>query len=247
VITSSKTKSAPETSQRLEVARLRRNDSHVRRDRFDDDRREAFAVPHHRLGRSFGIVVRDDDRVRGGARRHTRRGRNAERREPRACTREQRVGVAVIAAGRLEDPVAFRVRPREPERAHRGFGPGRDEPHLLHRRHRVDDLLGELDLRLGRGAEARAAERRLAHGLDRVGIGVAEQERPPGHDPVEEPAAVPGLDVCALAALHEQRLVEADPAHRADRRVHAAGNQLERTAVESRAFGQSHAGRSRVQ
>src|SRR5205823_3748800 len=64
------------------------------------------------------------------------------------------------------------------------------------------------------------------------------QERPPGHDPVEEPAAVLGLDVRALAALHEQRLVEADPAHRADRRVHAAGNQLERTAVESRTLAE---------
>jgi hypothetical protein len=125
--------------------------------------------------------------------------------------------------------------------------PGRDEPHLLDRRHRVDDLVRELDLGLGRRTEGRAAQRRLAHGFDRLGVGMAEDERTPGHDPVEEPAPVLRLDVRTLAAADEERLVEADGAHRADGRVHAAGDQLERAPVELRALGQSHAGRSRVQ
>ena len=75
---------------------------------------------------------------------------------PRAGLGEQRVGVAVVAARELEDPVA-REGAREAERAHRRLGPGRDEPHLLDRRHGVDDLGGQLDLGLGRGAEARPA------------------------------------------------------------------------------------------
>ena len=153
----------------------------------------------------------------------------------------------MVAPGRLEDPVALRERACEPERAHPGLGPGRDEPHLLHRGHRVDDLGSQLDLCLGRRAEARAAQRRLAHRLDRLGIGVAEQERSPRHDPVEQSAAVLGLDVRAFAAADEERLVEADGAHRPYWRVHAAGDQLERAAVEGGPLAQSHAGRSRVQ
>ena len=160
----------------------------------------------------------------------------AERREARAGAREQRVGVAVVAAGRLEDPVAMRERARETQRAHRRLRPRGDEAHLLDRRHGVDDLRRELDLRLGRGAVARAAQRRLPHGLDRLRVGVTEDERPPGHDPVEEAAAL-GVDVRARPAPHEQRLVEADAAHRAHGRVDAAGDQLERAPVEVGACG----------
>src|SRR5262249_62379900 len=78
----------------------------------------------------------------------------------------------------------------------------------------------------GGGAEACAVGRRPAHRLDRLGIAVAEDERPPRLHPVEEPAAVLGLDVGPLAAGDEQRLVEADRAHRAHRRADAAGNHL---------------------
>ena len=42
-------------------------------------------------------------------------------------------------------------------------------------------------------------------------------ERPPGLHPVEQPAAVGRLEVGALAASDEERLVDADRAHRADR------------------------------
>ena len=61
-------------------------------------------------------------------------------------------------------------------------------------------------------------------------VGVSEQERAPGHHPVDVAVAVDILDVRALAAAHEERLVEPDGAHRAHRRVDAAGNQLERAA-----------------
>ena len=82
---------------------------------------------------------------------------------------------------------------------------------MLDRRHRVDDLRGELDLALGRRAEARPVERRLAHRLDRLGVGVAEDQRPPRLHPVEQPPAVGRLEVRALAARDEERLVERRP------------------------------------
>ena len=92
-------------------------------------------------------------------------------------------------------------------RAHRRLGAGRDEPHLLDRRHGVDDLLGELDLALGRRAERRPVGGRLLHRLDDLGVGVAEDERPPGHHPVDVAAPVGVLDVGALAAPREEGLV----------------------------------------
>ena len=50
----------------------------------------------------------------------------------------------------------------------------------------------------------------------------------PRHHPVDVAAAVDVLDLRARAAAHEHRLVEADRAHRANRRVDAAGDQLTR-------------------
>ena len=158
VITSSKTSSAPDASHSCRsasrIAVDRRDDAHVPRDRLDDDRGEAFAVAEHGLGDRLDVVVRADDRVGGDGGRHAGRRRDRERREAGAGAREQRVDVAVVAAGELDDAVALREAAREPDRAHRGFGARRDEPDLLDRRHRVGDLLRELDLRFRRGAEA---------------------------------------------------------------------------------------------
>ena len=93
--------------------------------------------------------------------------------------------MAVVAAVELEDAVASREPAGEPDGAHRRLGAGGDEPHQLHGRDRVHDLLGELDLALRRRAVASCRRPRRLDGLDRLRVGVAEDERPPGHDPVE--------------------------------------------------------------
>ena len=78
----------------------------------------------------------------------------------------------------------------------------------------------------------RAAQRRLAHRLDRLRIGVPEEQRAPRQHPVEVAVAVDVDEIRAFAARDEERLVEPDGLHRAHRRVDAAGDQLERAAVE---------------
>ena len=114
MITSSKTSSAPgrvaERAQRLEEARRRRDDPHVPGDRLDDDRREALAPLGDRRRGRVDVVEGADDRVLRGAGRDAGRRRDPERREARAGGGEQRVRVAVVAAGELEDPVAARER-----------------------------------------------------------------------------------------------------------------------------------------
>ena len=131
----------------------------------------------------------------------------------------------------------MRLRPvnpaSEPDGAHRGLRPGGDEPHELDGGNRVHDLLGELDLSLRRGAERRAFARRRLDRRDDLRVGVAEDERPPGHDPVEVTAAFGVLEVGPRSAADEERLLEPDCAHRANRRVDPAGDNRLR-AAESR-------------
>ena len=63
------------------------------------------------------------------------------------------------------------------------------------------------------------------------GVGVAEDERPPRAHVVDVVVAVDVDDLGAVAALDEDR-VAADGAHRAHRRVDAAGQALQRAGVE---------------
>ena len=137
--------------------------------------------------------------------------------------REQRVRVPVVAALELHDEVAPGEASRQADRAHRRFGPARDEPDHLDRRHRGRDPFGELDLALGRRAERGPARRRLPGRLDDLGSRVTEQQRAPRLHEVDVPVAV-GVDhVGALASNREPR----GPAHGAERphrRVHAAGD-----------------------
>ena len=121
--------------------------------------------------------------------------------------------MAVVAAGELENPVPPRRGAREAHGAHRGFGARRDQPDHLQRRDGVDELLGELDLALGRSAESRSLTRGRDDSLDGIGIGVAEQQRAPRHHPVDIAPALLVLDPSAFAAAYEERLVEADGAH----------------------------------
>ena len=159
----------------------------------------------------------------------------------------QRVGVAVVAAGELDDSISARERAGQPNRAHRRLRARRHEPHLLDRRDCVDDLRGELDLRLGRRAEARPMSRGLGDRLDRLRIGVPEEQRPPGHDPVDVALAGHVFDVRAVTTTDEERLVDTDRAHRTNGRVDASGDELLRSAPEPRASRQSHEASSRVQ
>ena len=85
---------------------------------------------------------------------------------------------------------------------------------------------------LGRGAEGRPLSHRVPHGLDGLEIGVAEEERPEGHDPVDVALAFDRFQIGALAPPHEERLVEADGFHRPHRRVDASWDQAPSQAGE---------------
>ena len=86
-------------------------------------------------------------------------------------------------------------------RAHRRLGARADQAHLLDAGHEADDFLGQLDLALGRRAEAEAVVRRLLHRLQHRRVAVAQDHRAPGADVVDVALAFGVPHVGALGAL----------------------------------------------
>ena len=62
-------------------------------------------------------------------------------------------------------------------------------------------------------------------GVDHVGHGVAQNQRPPGADVVDVLVAVGIPDIGTFAA-HQERRIAAHGAERPDRRVHASRDEL---------------------
>ena len=107
------------------------------------------------------------------------RRRRAECRQPRTGRHQQVVHVTVIAAGELDDDVAFGGAPGQTYGAHYRFGAGGYEPDLFDARISGNDLLGQFDLYGGWRTEGRAAMHCVDHGLDRVPVGMAQYQRTP--------------------------------------------------------------------
>ncbi len=168
---------------------LRRDHPHVARRRLGDQAGDPVAVlGEHLLDRSPVVVGQHEGQGRRGLRDAGGAG-HGERGEARPGRGQQRVDVAVVAAGELHDQVPPGEAAGQPDRGHGGLGARRHEPDPLdggpgH------DLLGELDLGRGRGAVRRAAGDRLGDCCEHLGVGVAEQHRTPGADQVDVVVAV---------------------------------------------------------
>ena len=229
VMTSSKISSAPfaavSSRSDLEEPGLRGDDAHVGADRLHDDRGDPAGMGGEGRRDGLGVVVREDDRVAGGARGDARGARHGQRREAGAGVHEEAVAVAVVAAGELDDEVAAGRAAREADRAHHGLGARRHEAHPLHRRHRGADPLAQLDLAGPGGSEREPVERRLADRLDDRGVAVAQDRRAPRADVVEVPAAVGVADARPSPGVEDERRA-ADGAERPDRAVDAAREQV---------------------
>jgi hypothetical protein len=173
VITSSKTKRAPgacaQVAEQLEEPGIGRDEAHVGGDRLDEHRREVVAVLGEGGLDAGAVVERDHHRVGDGRGRDPRAPGEAERGDAAAGGHEQRIEVAVVAAGELQDLGPVGGTAREAHGGHRGFGARRDQPHLFDRRDAVGDRLGELDFAWGGRAERRAVGRGAPHRVDDAG------------------------------------------------------------------------------
>ncbi len=139
----------------------------------------------------------------------------------------------MVGASELDDDLAPGGGAGEADGAHRSLGAGAGHAQHLDRGDAGGDLLGKLDLGGGCGTVGGAAPCRLDHRGEDRGVGVAEDQRSPGADPVEVAVAVDVDQLTALAALDEDR-VSPDLAHRPDGGVDAARENLERSLIKLR-------------
>ena len=185
---------------------------------------QAISSPYSQEGGPHGghVVVGQHDRVGGVAPVTPGCPGRPKVATPGAGGGQQRVDVAVVAAGELDHLGPAGEAAGQPDRAHRRLGAAADQAHLLDRRDPGDDLLGQQHLALGRGAERGPVVHRVLDRVEHVGVRVAEDHRPPRADQVDVLAAVGVPEVGAVAADHEPRRA-ADRPEGPHRRVDPAG------------------------
>ncbi len=115
------------------------HDAHVRRDRLDDDRSDAFVEVGH-------DVVGRHDRVGHGTVGNAGRARETEGCHTTAAGDEQGVGRTVEVAGKGHDAIAPGRSPGQAHRGTGGLGARVHQPDALAARHPLADRLGELHL-----------------------------------------------------------------------------------------------------
>src|SRR3984885_10417881 len=170
--------------QRFVVARRGRDDAHVSGAGLGDHGRDVVTELIERLLYGVNVVIGQHNRVGGGRTGDSRRGRQAQRRDPRAGVGQQRVDVTVVAAGELDDLGAAGESAGQTHRAHGGVGTGVDQPDQLNRRHPVDDLGGKFAFGGGGGPGRQAGGGGLGDGFYHRRVRVAEDHRSPPADQV---------------------------------------------------------------
>ena len=189
---------------RFEKSGLGQHHAHVADDRFEDHAGDLVPVTGERLFQPLRIVEFECERVGRAACGDSRRRGRAVRQGSAACFHQQAVDVAVVAAGEFHDPIATCKTTSHADRAHRGFGPRADHPHLFNRGDRLDDHLGEFRLGFGRRTEARPLGQSRLDGGDNVGMSVAEDQGAPRADVIDQAIAVDVDEIRSLAPLDEE-------------------------------------------
>ena len=177
--------------------------SAVSGDRFDDDGGELIAHFGDCLSNAVDVVVWQDDGVFDEIRGHARAVGYAERGRARPGLAEQMVGVSVVCAFKFDYLVPVGESASEAYSAHGGFRAGAGQSHLLDRGYCVAYELGELHLSAGGRAKAGSAFGGLFDLVDDLGMGVAENQRAPGHAVVDEVGAEFVADMSAAGAFDE--------------------------------------------
>ena len=136
---------------------------------------------------------------------------------------QQGVGVAVVAACELNDPVAGSDAACKPDGTHGCFRPGVDQTHFFERKDPLAQFFCHLGLQRVRRAEADALIRRVFDPFEHGRVGMPDDHRPPGTDVVDVGASLHIMEIGSFAALHEYR-GSADRTESADRRIDAPGN-----------------------
>ena len=183
--------------------------------------RSPYSLNALRIG--LDVVERQIQRVLRDVFGNARRIRDTEREKTGAGFDQQRIGVPVIAAGKLDHDVAPGEAAGETYRRHRRFGAGVDHAHLLDARHHRFDFLRHRHLDLGRRAERQRMLSLFGDGGAYLRMSVTENHRSPRADVVDVAVAIDVDELSTACRLEEQRR-STDASKSAHGRIDAAGN-----------------------
>ena len=223
VVNQHRTMLGSERAQGADEVFRRPDQIHIARERFDNHAGNFAADFFKRFFQLGGVVVFEHQRVLGEIGRHAGGRRVAEGEQAAAGFDQQAVGMAVVAAFKLDDFVAAGKAAREADGRHGGFGAGADQPQLFDAGHEFGDFFGDDDFRLGGRAERQTAQSRFAHSFDDFGMRVPHNRRPPRTDVIGVARAVFVPHIRAFGFFDEARHA-ADAAECADGGIYAAGD-----------------------
>ena len=213
-----------EFPQTFQEAGFGLNESSVANDRFENDTGNGIRVlGEQRLDR-LQIVVGSGEGVGCGAARYSGGIGQAEGCHTGSGLHQEHVGVAVIAAFKLDHLVASGEGAHQSKNRHAGLGAAVDEAHHLDAGNSVDHHLGQGVLEGTGSTEARALFDGLLQSADHLGVGMAADGRPPAADVIDVfvPIHVPGVGT--FHPIKHDRLT-ADRLERPHRGAHATGHQ----------------------
>ena len=157
-----------------------RNRSRITYDRLKNHARNQLRMRIKHRFHDSQIVIRQRQRMHCGLIRHTRRPRNAKRRHAATSLHQQRVGMAVIAALKLDHKRPPRKPARQPYRRHASLRARAHKPQLLNRREAPLHQLRKIRLVRRARAERSAASGGLTDRRHRRRKRMPQQHRPPG-------------------------------------------------------------------
>ena len=192
-------------AQPFQETGLRHHQVHVAGNGLDDQAGHIIRVLLEQAANTVQIVVAGDERVLDHVLGHAGRAGVAEGQRTAARLHQQAVCRAVVAALELDDAVAARVAAGQPQGRHGGFRAGTGEAHPLDVREHVADSLRQLGLaHIGR-AERQAIGHGRLHGLQHLGVRVANNGRPPRAHVIDVGLALHVPHAGALGPLDEAR------------------------------------------
>jgi len=166
--------------QGFEKSRRWRDAAHIARHRFDDDTGHLLADLTEGFTHTTAVVVGEGHGVIGQRLGHAGGAGHAQGQGAGTGFYQQGVGVAVVAAFKLDDLVAVGKTAGEADGAHGGFGAGVDHAHHVESRYPFTEAIGEACFEFGGGTKSQAPVELLADGIQHRRVAVAEHHRPPG-------------------------------------------------------------------
>ncbi len=118
--------------------------------------------------------------------RHTRAGGISKGGQAGAGFDQQGVGMAVVAAFKLDDLTAASGAAGQAQGAHAGFCAAAHQTDHLHRRHVLQNFLCQLHLAFGGCAKRKTLSHRFLHGLHHGRVTVTQNHGTPGSYVVDE-------------------------------------------------------------